>query len=33
FAKPSNMSIVTDCDDYKQNSGENIEEIPDEFDF
>ena len=33
FKKPSNIAIVTDCDDYKQDSDENIEEIPDEFDF
>ncbi len=33
FNKPSKMSIVTDCEDYKQDKGDNIEEIPDEFDF
>ena len=33
FKEPKDISIVTDCDDYKQDSDENIEEIPDEFDF
>ncbi len=31
FTKPSKLSIVTDCKDYKQ--GGDIDEIPDELDF
>jgi len=33
FKKPANISIATNCDTYKQDNGEDVEEIPDEFDF
>ncbi len=32
FERPSNVSIVTDCASYRDD-GEDVEEIPDEFDF
>jgi len=33
FKKPSKISIITDCEEFKQDEENNIEEIPDEFDF
>ncbi|MGK0295869.1 MAG: penicillin-binding protein 1A, partial [Ulvibacter sp.] len=32
FKKPSELSITTDCDKWKDDNSD-IEEIPDEFDF
>ncbi|OAB80181.1 penicillin-binding protein 1A [Cochleicola gelatinilyticus] len=32
FKKPANVSIITDCAEYKQENSD-VEEIPDEFDF